>query len=132
MAAAATSGTQVSTRERSHKVIGGPQREASTMMTTDIVNTVTSTLTGIGPLTMGIVGIEAGVRIGEGRKAVGTGQIMIEEGYRLITEVTSVTGNLSYLLSAEGKLSLSHSVCLHQCFSFTLVFPSSVEGCTWV
>lgn len=132
VAAAATSGTRVSTRERSHKVIGGPQREASTMMTTDIVNTVTSTLTGIGPLTMGIVGIEAGVRIGEGRKAVGTGPIMIEEGYRLITEVTSVTGNLSYLLSAEGKLSLSHSVCLHQCFSFTLVFPSSVEGCTWV
>lgn len=64
------------------------------MTNTDIVNMVTSTVTGIGPLTMGIVGIEAGVQIGGDRKAVGTGQIMTEEGYRLTTEVTSVTGNL--------------------------------------
>lgn len=63
------------------------------MMSTDIVNMVTSTVTGIGPLTMGIAGIEAGVQTGGGKKAVDTGQIMTEEGYRLITEVTSVTGS---------------------------------------
>lgn len=49
-------------------------------------------VTGIGPLTMEIAGIEDGVRIGGGRKAVGTGQIMIEEGYHLITEVMSAAG----------------------------------------
>lgn len=94
MVAAAIFGTQVSIRERSRRVIDGLQRGASTTMSTDIVNTVTSTVTGIGPLTMGIAGIEAGVQIGGGRKAVGTGPIMIEEGYHLITEVTSVTGNV--------------------------------------
>lgn len=121
--AAAIFGTRVSIRERSHKAIDGLQTEASTMMSTGIGNTVTSTVTGIGPLTMGIVGIEAVVQIGEGRKAVGTGQIMTEEGYRLITEVMNVTGNLRYFLLAEGELSLlSHRICLHRYSSLTPVW----------
>lgn len=74
-------------------MIDGLRTGASTTMSTDIVSTVTSMVTGIGPLTMGIVGIVDGVQIGGGRKAVGTEQIMTEEGYRLITEVTSVTGS---------------------------------------
>lgn len=97
------------------------------MMSTDIVNMVTSMVTGIGPLIMGIVGIEAGVWIGGGRKAVGTGQIMTEEGYRLITEVMSVTGNLRYLLPAEGDLSLlSHTICIDVLPSH-LFFPLARE-----
>lgn len=62
-------------------------------MSTGIVSTVTSTGTGIGPITTGIGGIEAGALTGGGRKAVGTGQIMTEEGYHLIIEVTSVAGS---------------------------------------
>lgn len=120
VAAAAIFGTRVSIRERSHKMIDGLQRGASTTTSTDIVNTGTSTVTDIGPLPMGIVGIEAGVRIGGGRKAVGTGQITTEEGYRLITEVTSVAGNVRYLPLAGGKLQLlSHSICIN-------VLPSPV------
>lgn len=91
--AAAIFGTQVSTRERNHRAIGGLQTGASTTRSTDIVTTVTSTAIGIAPLPMGIVGIEAAVRTGGGRKAVVTGQIMTEGGYLLITEVTSVTGS---------------------------------------
>lgn len=62
-------------------------------MSTGTASTGTCTATGTAPLTTGIVGIAAAVRIGGGRKAVGTGRIMTEEGYRLITEVTSETGS---------------------------------------
>lgn len=62
-------------------------------MSTGTASTGTFTATGIAPLTTGIVAIGATVRIGGGRKAVGTGRIMREEGYRLITEVTSETGS---------------------------------------
>lgn len=63
------------------------------MMSTGTASTVTFTVTGIAPLATGIGGIAAAVRIGGGRKAVGTGQIMTEEGYHLITGVTSETGS---------------------------------------
>lgn len=99
------------------------------MMSTGTASTVTFMATGIALLTTGTVGIAAAVRIGGGRKAVGTGQIMTEEGYRLITEVTSETGNLRHYLPAGGEVSsLFHSMCLHQCFlPLPLDFPLAWE-----
>lgn len=62
-------------------------------MSTGTANIVTCTGTDTGPVTMGIGGgIEAGVLTGEGKKAVGTGQIMTEEGLHLATEVMNEAG----------------------------------------
>lgn len=104
------------------------------MMNTDTVSTVTCMVTGIGPLTMGIVGTEAGVRTGGGRKAVATGQIMTEEGYHLIIEVMSVTGNLSCSLPADRQLSLLSLLFIcTTIFPLALVFPLAWEAAsTWV
>lgn len=63
------------------------------MMSTGTVIIVTCTETDTGPVTMEIGGIEAGALTGEGKKAVGTGQIMTEEGRRLATEVMNEAGN---------------------------------------
>lgn len=92
--AAAIFGTRVSIREKSHKVIDDLRRGASTTTSTGTVSTVTSTVTGIGPITTGIVGIEAAVQTGGGRKAVDTGLNMTEEECRLIIEVMSVAGSV--------------------------------------
>lgn len=63
------------------------------MTSTGTVNIVTCTETDTGPVIMGIGGIEVGVLTGEDKKAVGTGQIMIEEGLHLATEVMNEAGN---------------------------------------
>lgn len=62
-------------------------------MSTGTASTGTFTVTGIAPPPTGIGGIAAAARTGGDRKAVGTGLIMTEEGYRLITEVMSETGS---------------------------------------
>lgn len=93
------------------------------MMSTGIVSTVTSTVTGIGPITTGIVGIEAAVQIGGGRKAVGTGRSMTEEECHLIIEVMSVAGKL-FACSGRAVIVVLWSMSL--CSLLPLVFPSTV------
>lgn len=123
--AAAIFGTRVSTREKSHKVIDDLRRGANTTTSTGTVSTVTSTVTGIDPITTGIVGIEAAVQTGGGRKAVGTGLNMTEEECRLIIEVMSVAGN-KILSACSGWSMVVVLWSMNLCSLLPLAFPFTV------